>query len=101
MSPRLTALPLLCAAALTLSACDEIAIATSTDDPEARIAARGARSCVRAVENHTDPTAAEINTTIPVIEVNRFIVDVPGPESPWVCITDDEGNAREIVLFRG
>ena len=36
---------------------------------------------------------------IPVVELNRYIIDVPNA-APWTCVTDAEGNATEIVERR-
>jgi hypothetical protein len=80
-------------ALIGLAACDEIAVA---DDPVALAEVRGQKSCVAAVANHTGVAAATLNTSLPVVEVDRFIVDVPGGNS-WTCVTDERGKALEIV----
>ncbi len=85
--------PALGLALLATAACDEIAVA---NDPEALGDVRGQKSCIRAVSQQTEKTGVTINTTIPVIELNRFIVDVPGAKS-WSCVTDANGKATEIV----
>lgn len=84
-------LPLLGAAA-----CDEIAVA---NDPAALAEVRGQKSCVSAVAKETGVAGATLNTTIPVIELYRFIVDVPNGNS-WTCVTDESGRAIEIVERR-
>ena len=81
---------------ITLSACDEIAVA---NDPEALSDVRGQKSCVAAVSKETGASGVTLNTTIPVVELNRFIVDVPNA-APWTCITDANGRAIEIVERR-
>lgn len=88
--------PALCLPLLALAACDEIAVA---DDPEALAALRGQKSCVAAVRQETGVEGVAINTTRPVIERYRHIVDVPG-QGPWGCITDERGRAIEIVAQR-
>lgn len=88
--------PLLGLALLATAACDEIAVA---NDPEALADVRGQKSCVRAVSQQTGVDGVSINTTLPVIELNRYIVDVPNAPS-WSCITDENGSATEIVEIR-
>ena len=83
-------------ALLAAAACEEIAVA---DDPEALADLRGQRSCVAAVANETGAAGVAVNTTLPVIELNRFIIDVPNGPS-WTCVTDENGRAREIVQRR-
>lgn len=78
---------------LGLVACDELAVA---NDPVALAELRGQKSCVAAVAGETGAANVAINTTIPVIELNRFIVDVPGAKM-WTCVTDESGKAIEIV----
>ncbi|GAA6175218.1 hypothetical protein [Sulfitobacter pacificus] len=78
---------------LGLVACDELAVA---NDPVALADLRGQKSCVAAVTAETGAANVAINTTIPVIEVQRFIVDVPGG-GMWTCVTDANGKALEIV----
>ncbi|MGC1502839.1 MAG: hypothetical protein WA782_01730 [Sulfitobacter sp.] len=78
---------------LGLVACDELAVA---NDPVALADLRGQKSCVAAVAGETGAANVAINTTIPVIETNRFIVDVPGAKM-WTCVTDTNGKAIEIV----
>ncbi|MEO0389674.1 MAG: hypothetical protein AAF218_01910 [Pseudomonadota bacterium] len=83
-------------ALLGLAACEEIAVA---DDPDALADLRGTRSCVRAVAAETGVSGVTINTTLPVIEVNQYIIDVPGQVS-WVCYTNDQNQAIELVRLR-
>ena len=78
---------------LGLAACDELAVA---NDPIALADVRGQKSCVSAVSKQTGAGGVAINTTIPIIELNRFIVDVPNAPS-WTCVTDANGKAIEIV----
>ena len=78
-----------------LAACDEVAVA---NDPAALSEVRGAKSCVAAVSKETG-TKATLNTTEQVIEVNYFIVDLPGG-GQWTCVTDENGRAKEIVKRR-
>lgn len=92
ISPR----PALFVALLGLAACDEIAVA---DDPAALAELRGQKSCVAAVAKTSGVSGATINTSRPVVELYRHIVDVPGGGS-WACITDDSGKAIEIVEQR-
>ncbi len=81
---------------LGLAACDELAVA---NDPVALAELRGQKSCVAAVSSETGASGVTINTTIPVIELNRFIVDVPGAPA-WTCVTDANGSATQIVQRR-
>lgn len=85
--------PALCLPFLALAACDEVAVA---GDPVALADVRGQKSCVSAVAKQTGKAGVSINTTIPVIETNRFIVDVPGGKR-WTCVTDGNGRATELV----
>ena len=81
---------------LGVAACDELAVA---NDPVALADLRGQKSCVAAVTAETGASGVAINTTIPVIELYRFIVDVPNGNS-WTCVTDESGRAIEIVERR-
>ena len=90
---KLLVRPALLLSVLGLTACDEIAVA---NDPAALADVRGQKSCVSAVARETGAAGVAINTTLPVVETNRFIVDVP-PDSRWTCVTDDNGTAIEIV----
>ena len=85
--------PLLILPVLAIAACDEIAVAS---DPVALADVRGQKSCVRAVAKETGVSGVTVNTALPVVELNRFLVDVPGGGT-WTCITDDSGKAIEIV----
>lgn len=93
--PRLMRLILLIGP-LGLAACDELAVA---NDPVALADLRGQKSCVAAVAGQTGASGVAVNTTIPVIELNRFIIDVPNAPS-WTCVTDQAGKATEIVERR-
>lgn len=85
--------PALCLSLLIVAACDEIAVA---NDPEALADIRGQKSCVSAVTKESGNAGAVINTTIPIIETGRYVVDVPNAKS-WTCVTDTNGNATQIV----
>lgn len=85
--------PALILSLLGLAACDEIAVA---NDPVARAELRATKSCIRAVENETGASGVTLNTTLPVVEVNQYIIDVPG-KPYWTCRTDDAGQAQTIV----
>lgn len=78
---------------LAVAACDEIAVA---NDPIALADLRGQKSCIKAVSAQTGSAAVAINTTIPVIETNYFIVDVKGAKS-WTCVTDENGSATQVA----
>ena len=84
--------PALCLSLLAVAACDELAL---SNDPEALAELRGQKSCVKAVSTQTGGAAA-INTTIPVIETNYFIVDAAAGGS-WTCLTDEKGAATQVV----
>lgn len=84
---------LACTAALALTACD---VAEFDSDPEVRREARAARTCLGAVKHQTGSDAV-LNTTLPVVEVNQYIVDAPAVEERWICVTDDEGTAQQLV----
>ena len=85
--------PALCLSLLAVAACDEVAVA---GDTVALAEVRGQKSCVAAVSKETGNKSAAINTTIPVIETGRYIVDVPNARS-WTCVTDANGKATQIV----
>lgn len=79
-------------AALALAACDP---AEFDSDPDVRRDARANRTCVNAVSSQTgQPT--QLNTTLPVVEINQYIVDVPALQERWMCRTDDEGTATQL-----
>ena len=80
-----------------LAACDELAV---MNDPVALAELRGSKNCIAAVENETGVSGATINTTLPVVEVNTYIVDVPNAPY-WTCVTDDAGQAQTITQRRG
>ena len=79
-------------ALVSVAACDEIAVA---NDPSALADVRGQKSCIAAVAKHTGIAGSSINARVPVIELNRFIVDAPNG-TRWVCVTDNDGKATEI-----
>lgn len=81
---------------LVVAACDELAVA---NDPEALAELRGQKSCVAAVAKETGASGVTPNTTLPVVELNRFIIDVPNAPS-WTCVTDQNGRATQIVERR-
>ncbi len=81
---------------LGLVACDELAVA---NDPVALAELRGQKSCIAAVAAETGASGVTINTTLPVVELNRFIVDVPNA-AMWTCVTDTSGKAIQIVERR-
>ena len=85
--------PLIALSVLGLAACDELAVA---NDPTALADLRGQKSCVAAVAKQTGASGVAVNTTLPVVELNRFIIDVPNAAS-WTCVTDANGAAIEIV----
>ncbi|MFK7835883.1 MAG: hypothetical protein AB8B60_06665 [Sulfitobacter sp.] len=78
---------------LALAACDELAVA---NDPVALADLRGQKSCIAAVSKQTGASGVAVNTTLPVVELNRFIIDVPGANM-WTCVTDQNGKATQIV----
>ena len=81
------------ASLLALAGCDEIAVA---NDPVALAEVRGSKSCISAVKKQTGASSATLNTTLPVVELNRYIIDVAGAKS-WICVTDNTNKAIEIV----
>ena len=86
----------LCLSLLAVAACDEIAVA---GDPVALADVRGSKSCIAAVNKQTGTTGAVLNTSVPIIELNRFVVNTAAG-TPWTCITDDNGKAIELVENR-
>jgi len=88
--------PALCLTFFALAACDEIAVA---DDPAALANLRGQKSCVAAVGQQTGASGVAINTSRPIVELYRYVVNVPGAPS-WSCITDQNGKAIEIAEQR-
>ncbi len=86
-----------------LAACDPAAFdpdLTPEERAQALIDSRGNRTCVRAVEIETGISGATPNTTLPVVELNQYIIDLPGDEAPWTCVTDDDGRAQYIYRTR-
>jgi hypothetical protein len=88
--------PALCLSILALAACDELAVA---NDPVALAELRATKSCVAAVKAQTGSGNATLNTTLPIVEINQYIIDVPGAQS-WTCFTDDAGKASQLVELR-
>ncbi len=83
---------ILCAAAMALTACDP---AEFDADPDVRRDARANRTCIDAVAAQTG-SSAQLNTALPVVEVNQYIIDVPANQQRWMCRTDDEGTAAQL-----
>lgn len=83
---------MLCMAAIALTACDP---AEFDSDPDVRRDARANRTCVKAVTTQAG-SPSQLNTTLPVVEVNQYIIDVPADQERWMCRTDDEGNASQL-----
>jgi hypothetical protein len=79
-------------ATLALAACDP---AEFDADPDVRRDARANRTCVDAVTQQTG-SPSQLNTVLPVIEVNQYIIDVPAAQERWMCRTDDEGTATQL-----
>ena len=65
----------ICGATLALSGCDEVAVA---GDPAALSDLRGGKSCIAAVKKQTGSKSVTLNTTIPIVELNRYVVNVAG-----------------------
>lgn len=87
----------LCLPLITLAACE--AVSTTGGNPVAKADQASVRSCIRAVAKHTGVSGGTLNTTIPVVETNQFIIDVP-KGSPWTCYTDETGTAIELIETR-
>jgi len=83
---------LACMATLALAACDP---AEFDPDPDVRRDARANRTCVKAVKDHVGAPTVQ-NTTLPVVEVNQYIIDVIGTSEMWMCRTDDKGTATQF-----
>ncbi len=83
------------AALLGLTACAEL-----DADPDVRLDAKAGRTCMAAVKKHTGAASVSMNTTLPVVEVNQYIVDVAGASS-WTCLTDDNGQAQQFYEITG
>lgn len=88
----------LCLATMALSACDP---AEFDADPDIRRDARANRKCVVAVKEQTGDATAQLNTTLPVVEINQYIVDVPANQERWMCRTDDEGTPTQMYKLGG
>ncbi|WP_370401576.1 hypothetical protein [Sulfitobacter sp. JB4-11] len=88
--------PALCLPFLALAACDELAVA---NDPVALAELRGSKSCIAAVEKQADVSGAVVDTTVPIVELNRYVIRTASG-TPWTCITDDNGKALELVENR-
>ncbi|MGB5862878.1 MAG: hypothetical protein WBG95_01110 [Sulfitobacter sp.] len=84
---------ILCMATVALAACDPAEFDT---DPDVRRDARANRKCVDAVSKQTGDATAKLNTTLPIVEINQYIVDTPATQGRWMCRTDDEGNAKQL-----
>ncbi|MEQ6248151.1 hypothetical protein ABMC89_04605 [Sulfitobacter sp. HNIBRBA3233] len=82
----------LCVGFLALAACDP---AEFDSDPDVRRDAKANRTCVNAVENQTG-AAAQLNTTLPIVEINQYIIDVPALQERWMCRTEDDGTASQL-----
>jgi hypothetical protein len=85
-----------CLSILALAACDELAVA---NDPVALAELRANNSCIAAVKAQTGAATATLNTTLPIVEINQYVIDVPGAPS-WTCFTDGAGQASELVELR-
>ncbi len=88
----------LCMATMALSACDP---AEFDADPDVRRDARANRKCVVAVKEQTGDATSRINTTLPVVEINQYIVDVPANQERWMCRTDDAGTPTQMYKLGG
>jgi len=83
---------ILCTAVMALSACDP---AEFDADPDVRRDARANRTCLKAVSDKAD-SPAQANSSLPVVEINQYIIDVPASQERWMCRTDDKGNATQL-----
>ena len=88
---------ILCMATMALTACDP---AEFDPDPDVRRDARANRTCVNAIKIQTG-SPAQLNTTLPIVEVNQYIIDVPALQERWMCRTDDEGTASQMYKMGG
>ncbi|KIN72537.1 hypothetical protein [Sulfitobacter guttiformis] len=88
---------ILCVATLALAACDPAEFDT---DPDVRRDARANRTCISAVNTQTG-SSSQLNTTLPIVEVNQYIIDVPALQERWMCRTDDEGTALQMYKIGG
>ncbi len=82
----------LCMATMALAACDP---AEFDSDPDVRRDARANRTCISAVSDQAG-SPGQLNTTLPIVEINQYIIDVPASQERWMCRTDDEGNASQL-----
>jgi len=85
----------LCLPLMAVAACDELAVA---NDPAALADLRAGKSCVSAVNKQVGGGAV-LNTTLPIVEINQYVVDVPKANS-WTCYTDDNGRAQELIEIK-
>ncbi|AXI46432.1 hypothetical protein C1J03_10580 [Sulfitobacter sp. SK012] len=83
----------LCVALTALSACDP---AEFDSDPQVRADARAGRKCVQAVTQQTGDASGVVNTTLPIVEINQLIIDLPSSQTRWVCLTDDLGAPLQL-----
>lgn len=81
-----------------LSACD---IAEFDADPDVRRDARANRKCVDDVRKQTGDALTQLNTTLPIVEINQYIIDVPTLQERWMCRTDDEGTPTQLYKLGG
>ncbi|MEM9967830.1 MAG: hypothetical protein AAF755_07000 [Pseudomonadota bacterium] len=81
---------------LALAACDQAAVGGGTNS---FVETRGINSCIRAVERETGVEGATLNTTLAVVELYQYIIDVPNAR-PWTCFTDENGRAVELLEVR-
>lgn len=89
---------ILCMATMALAACDP---AEFDADPDIRRDARANRKCVVSVKEQTGDATAQLNTTLPVVEINQYIIDVPANQERWMCRTDDEGTPTQMYKLGG
>ena len=83
---------ILCMAAMALAGCDP---AVFEPDPDVRRDARANRTCVSAVTAETG-SPSQLNTTLPIVEINQYIIDVPTTQERWMCRTEDDGIASQL-----
>ncbi len=79
-----------------LAACEDM---TTPADPAAAADAAAQKRCIRAVETHTGVAGGVVNTTIPIVEINQHIIDLPATPS-WTCYTDAAGIPKELIKTR-
>ncbi|MCX7565539.1 hypothetical protein OS189_04180 [Sulfitobacter sp. F26169L] len=85
-------------ATMALAACDP---AEFDPDPDVRRDARANRKCVVSVKEQTGDAASRLNTTLPIVEINQYIIDAPTLQERWMCRTDDEGNPTQLYKLGG